>query len=65
MTAKKSQTKQEVDHRDCDGQAVDTPLPGDDVHSDVWEAMAAEYEGDPEEVDGHADDEDKAGDDNE
>lgn len=44
------QDKPELDHPD---QAIDTPLPDDDVKDDVFAAMQAEYEGDPEEVDGH------------
>lgn len=43
------------DHPD---QAVDTDLPGETVKEDVFAAMAAEYEGDPDEVDGQAGDDD-------
>jgi hypothetical protein len=52
MTRKK---QQELDHPD---QAIDTPVPGDDVKEDVFAAMVEEYEGDPDEVDDQAGDDD-------
>lgn len=52
MAARK---ERKLDHPD---QAVDTPLPGTSVKKEVWETMAAQYEGDPDEVDGQAGDDD-------
>jgi hypothetical protein len=57
MTRRKTETKADnVDDRDHPDQAVDTPLPGDSVNEETWAAMATEYEGDPDEVDGQAGD---------
>ena len=49
--------KQELDHPD---QAMDTDLPdGEEVKKDVFAAMRDAYEGDPDEVDRHTDDDKK------
>lgn len=42
------------DHPD---QAVDTDLPDDTINEDAFRALQENYEGDPDEVDGHTDDE--------
>ena len=51
-------TKRQEKKPDHPYQAVDTPLPGTTVKKEVWESMAEEYEGDPDEVDGQAGDDD-------
>lgn len=46
MTRRKSnETKPEKDHPD---QAIDTPLPGDDINEEAFKALQDAYEGDPE-----------------
>lgn len=42
------------DHPD---QAVDTPLPGTKINKNAFKALQDNYEGDPDEVDAHTDDE--------
>ena len=56
-----SENKEDTPKLDVEGQAIDTPLPdGRKTNKDAWAALVEEYEGDPDEVDGQAEEEEKS-----